>query len=141
MTTLQKPKSKSILKRILHRTYKPVVEAWIDTERSFRYKQVHLKVFPGVFHPGLFYSTKLLLRYLEKFDLRDKTVLELGAGSGLLSIVAAGKKAKVTASDISQAALKNVALNSKMNHVEIELIGSDLFDRIPKQVFDFILIN
>ena len=32
---------------------------------------------PGVFHPGLFFSTKLLIDYISKYDLNDKNAAYL----------------------------------------------------------------
>ena len=96
---------------------------------------------PGVFHPGLFFSTKILLKYLESIELKDKTLLELGAGTGLISVFAANQNAKVKATDINSVAIKNIKLNAEMNKVELNILRSDLFDNIPKQIFDFIIIN
>ena len=69
-------------------------------ERSYSYKGIKLKVFPGVFHPGLFFSTKILLEYLSKLDLKNKTVLELGAGSGLISVYCAKQNANCNRNEI-----------------------------------------
>jgi release factor glutamine methyltransferase len=109
--------------------------------RKYNYKSIHSIILPGVFHPHFTISTKLLLRFIENFELHGKTFLELGCGSGIISILAANKGAKVSASDINPNAIENAILNAKRNKVEISTFLSDLFKDIPEQVFDFIVIN
>jgi release factor glutamine methyltransferase len=132
---------KKIIKKILHAFYKPLVERHLRKERNYVHEGLRLKIFPGVFHPGFFFSTKILLSYVQKFDLKNKTLLELGAGSGLISLVAAKKGAHVTASDINSKAVKNIFLNKELNGLATEVIHSDLFQNIPNKKFDFIIIN
>ncbi len=81
------------------------------------------------------------MQYLDKINLQDKEFLELGCGSGLISIVAAKKAAKVTASDINQIATRFLKKNSHQNKVSLNIIHSDLFTDIPLQKFDVIAIN
>jgi len=98
-------------------------------------------VHPGVFHPGLFLSTQYLLEYLKKQNLKGATLLELGAGSGLISLFAANKGSVVTASDISQAAVENIRTNAESNDSPIEVVHSDLFSNIRNSAFDWVVIN
>ncbi len=130
-----------IKKAILRRLYKPFVKRYIAKSRKYRYRDIEIVVHPGVFHPGLFFSTKVLLHFIQSFQLRDKTFLELGAGTGLISIDAAKKGAKVTATDISEVAIKNIEENVRTNKVDVTIIHSDLFQNIPQQTFDYIMIN
>ena len=104
-------------------------------------KAITVTVFPGVFHPGFYFSTKLLLKYLENVELNKKYVLELGAGTGLISIFAANKGGFVTASDISLTAVYNIEKNVKMTNANVEVVHSDLFDDIPHRKYDYIIIN
>jgi release factor glutamine methyltransferase len=110
-------------------------------ERAYTYQGVTVKVHPGVFHPGLFYSTKFLVDYLITQPIRNKSLLELGCGTGLISIVCAKQGAIVTASDLSQAALNNTAINVESSGVAIGAIQSDLFDNLSGKTFDWIIIN
>jgi release factor glutamine methyltransferase len=132
---------KRILKYIVARTYKPWLVKHLSRTQSYVYKGIVLEIPPEVFHPKFFFSTKLLLRYVSHLSLSGKSFLELGAGSGLISIFASKKGAQVTASDINPAAVKAVQKNALANNVSLTVIHSDLFDQIPEQVFDVIAIN
>lgn len=104
------------------------------------YKDVVLEVPPGVFHPGFFFSTRLLATFLSTAELKGKQVLELGAGSGLLSILAAKKGALVTAVDINPTAVTWLQKNAVVNGAEISIVQSDLFANVSGK-FDLVLIN
>jgi len=110
-------------------------------EREFSYYDISVKVLPGVFHPGLFISTKVLLNFLNTLKFEGKTFLELGAGTGIISILAAKKGALVYASDISSKAVENVKINAAKNNAQINIFTSDLFNNIPELQFDYIIIN
>jgi release factor glutamine methyltransferase len=109
--------------------------------RPYRYKKIKITVLPGVFFPHFTLSTKLLLQFLESKELNHKTFLELGCGTGIISVFAAQKGAKVVASDINPQAIKNAELNATKNAVSIQTVLSDLFDHLPPQQFDTIIIN
>ena len=107
----------------------------------YRYGNIRLEIPPQVFHPGFFFSTGLLLRYILTLPLQGERFLELGAGSGLISIQAAKKEAIVTATDINPIAIECLRRNCEQNNVKTEIILSDLFADIPEQSFDIIAIN
>ncbi len=132
---------KSFFKKILFPVLSFVYNIYSAKERSYSYKGINVRVMPGVFHPGLFFSTKLLIEYLSKLDLENKTVLELGAGSGLISIYCAKQNAIVTATDINPTAVININKNAKLNNVKITVLESDLFDKIEKENYDYMVIN
>jgi release factor glutamine methyltransferase len=132
---------KSVLKYIIARTYKPVVVKYLSRTRAYQYKGILLNVPSQVFHPGFFHSTKLLLSYISRQSLLGRSFLELGAGSGLISIFAAKRGAKVTATDINPLAVECLQSNMVQNGVRFRVIHSDLFDSIPSMKFDFVAIN
>lgn len=107
----------------------------------YSYGKIRLEIPPQVFHPGFFFSTRLLLRYISALSLQGQRFLELGAGSGLISIHAAKKGATVTATDINPVAIECLRRNCHQNKVQGEIILSDLFANIPEQLFDIIAIN
>ncbi|MGB5896108.1 MAG: methyltransferase [Ignavibacteriaceae bacterium] len=120
---------------------KKLANVYTRKEREFSYNNIIVKVLPGVFHPGLFFSSKMLLNFVDTLKLESKTFLELGAGTGIISILAAKKGAAVYASDISGKAVENVKLNAVKNNVQINIFTSDLFKNIPDIQFDYIIIN
>ena len=130
-----------LIKYIATKAVRPLFLFYLSSQRSYRYKNINLTVFSGVFHPGLFFSTKFLLQYLQTIDLKNKLFLELGAGSGLISIYACKQGASVTASDISHKAIENIKINQQKNNCSFDVICSDLFDTIPSQKIDIIAIN
>jgi release factor glutamine methyltransferase len=132
---------KKLIKYIVGRTYRPLLVRYLSKERDYRYRDIRLAVPPQVFHPGFFFSTRLLLNVLKNEALQGKTLLEPGAGSGLLSIAAAKQGASVTATDINRTAVDYLQLNALRNHVQLRIIHSDLFESIPTQPFDYIFIN
>lgn len=123
----------------------PILKSWakyyFSKERNYQHQGIKGVILPGVFFPHLTWSTSILMDHFATEDLKGKSFLELGCGSGLISVLAAKNGAKVTASDIYLKATENAQLNAMRNTVEIETIQSDLFDEIPKQQFDFIVIN
>lgn len=130
---------------------------YIQRERRFEYAGLQLKVQPGVFHPGVFFSTLIFIDFLQHVDFQNKRVLDVGTGSGLLALFAAKKGAMVTALDIHPKAVETATRNGLANGFEVRsnskpadqgsiqppitLLESDLFDRLPHQPFDLLLIN
>ena len=132
---------KSIIKYIVARTYRPLLVKYLSGTRTYTFKNIRLEVPPQVFHPGFFFSTKLLLKYIGRLPLSEKSFLELGAGSGLISIYAAKSGARVTAIDIHSAAIQALKKNRFANDVQFAIVQSDLFTSITQQAFDIIAIN
>ena len=132
---------RNAIKTIVNHTYKPFLEKYLSKKRSYSYGNTRLEIPPEVFHPGFFTSTQFLLQQVKKLPLKGKSFLELGAGSGLISIYAAKHKARVTASDINPVAIDYLNSNTEKNGVRLNIILSDLFDDLPLQQFDIIAIN
>jgi release factor glutamine methyltransferase len=121
---------------------------YLRVERRYRFEGLNLVIPPGVFHPGLFFTTRFLIDALRDVDLRGKALLELGAGSGLISLWSAKRGAAVTATDISPLAVAAIETNIRSNFPlsapsggPPRVILSDLFDGIPREPFDFLVIN
>ena len=71
----------------------------------------------------------------------DDEVLEIGTGTGLVSISASLKCSKVTSTDINPHAIKCAEHNIKLNNRDnITVIESDLFENINEK-YDLILFN
>jgi release factor glutamine methyltransferase len=133
------------MKQLVKNALRPALQAfyhwYFSTPRRYRYQHVRVIVLPGIFAPHLTLSTKVLLQFMDRLELKDKSLLELGCGCGILSVFAASKGARVTSSDINPMAIENVEFNAKKNTVELQTVVSDLFDNLPSRVFDFLFIN
>nr|WP_294774755.1 methyltransferase [uncultured Flavobacterium sp.] len=132
---------RKFLKKISHPFLKFGLNLYYSKPRNFTYDGISIKIHPDVFPPQLTFSTKILLDFIKDMDLESKTFLELGCGSGIISLLAAKKKALVTASDINPIALDYLVTNSEKNHLKMEIVNSDLFRNIKNRAFDYIIIN
>lgn len=132
---------RDLIKKITHPFLKLGLKLYYSTPRNYCYKDICVKVHPHVFPPHLTLSTKILLDFISNMNLNNKKLLELGCGSGIISIYAAQKGALVTASDINQKALEYLRKNSSRNNFQINILYSDLFTKIEKIDFDYIIIN
>jgi len=87
-------------------------------------------------------DTYLMEQALSRFNLKNKMVLEMGCGSGHLSIYCAKQNAVVTAIDINPDAIKFASEQAKKEKVKINFIESDLFSALhADQKFDLIFFN
>jgi release factor glutamine methyltransferase len=100
-----------------------------------------LDVPTGVFHPGLFFSSDVLAAEIERRRPTGRTVLDVGCGSGLLSLTAARAGALVTAVDINIDAVRTTASNATANGVSVEVLQSDMFDALDDRRFDLVVVN
>ena len=132
---------RNFMKYIVAHTYRPLLVKYLADTRMWTYKGIMLEIPPGVFHPRFFHSTKMLIQSMERLPLKNASLLELGAGSGLISFYAEKKGAYVTATDINPTAIEFLYRNEHRNNAVIRILDSDLFDAIPEQRFDYIIIN
>lgn len=99
----------------------------------------------GAFGTGLHETTKDLLNIiLTKIDLSNKSVLDIGTGSGILSvasaIIGASKVTALDIRDVKDEVLLNASLNGLYN-IEV-LVGNALNDEIKiNDTYDWIYIN
>lgn len=83
-------------------------------------------------------DTILLLDCLEVVDGED--LLEMGCGSGIISVHCAAAGARVTAVDLNPAAVECAIENARRNGLEVRGIVSDLFSKVTG-VYDQIVFN
>jgi release factor glutamine methyltransferase len=100
-----------------------------------------LEVFPGVFHPRYFGSSSILARFVDSLPLRGKSFLEVGCGSGVVSLCAARRGALVTAVDINPDAVRCTATNATRNELTVDCRVSDVFSAVENMRFDVIAWN
>jgi len=129
------------LVRLFGKPIRKGVQWYLRKPREFNYGTLKLIVAPGVFHPGFFFSTRYVLEFLNKENLAGQRFLEVGCGSGIISILAGQKGADVTAIDINRKAVTNTIENAARNSVKVEATMSDLFDNVRPIRFSWIVIN
>lgn len=101
---------------------------------------VNILLDPGLaFGTGTHPTTALCLRWLDKADIKGKTVIDYGCGSGILGIAAALLgAARVIAVDTDPQALEATLDNAKRNNVSIETY---LPNACPQLQCDLLLAN
>lgn len=137
---MRKPFRK-VVKNGVFRLVGGVLKKAIKTDSVYRYQSIRLQVPDGVFHPRYFTSTRLLRNWVEREVTSSMRVLELGCGSGIVSLVAAQKGAEVVASDISSLAVNTLKQNAADNKLNVKVIQSDLWNEITEKPFDVVLVN
>lgn len=83
-------------------------------------------------------DTYLLLSNIEVKE--GNKVLEMGCGTGIISLHCARAGAEVTAVDVNKRAVECTRSNAERNRLPLKVIHSHLFDRVSGQ-FDLIIFN
>jgi ribosomal protein L11 methyltransferase len=94
------------------------------------------------FGTGHHQTTTMMMLYILETDLQDKLVLDMGAGTGILGILAAKRGAKeIVAIDNDDVCYLSAIENAALNQVDnlTSLCGSK--EAIPNTIFDVILAN
>lgn len=94
------------------------------------------------FGTGHHETTYLMLKTMLELDFKDKNILDMGCGTGVLAILATFKGAKtVTAIDIDEWAYKNTLENIEKNNCSnIKVFQGDA-NLLRNQQFDIIIAN
>lgn len=102
---------------------------------------ITIRTAPNVFHPTS--TSVLLLRAARRLvDRPPHTTLDLGCGSGVVAVVLArvfGGATTVSASDLSDAAVRLTQDNAERNGVAIECRSGSLFEPWAARRFDLIV--
>lgn len=105
---------------------------------KFYHNKIELEVPENIYYPKE--DSLLMAKILENIGLDSKKILEVGCGSGLLSILMAKCGADVTSVDTDDGAVEITKTNAKSNGVAISVLESDLFSKIDG-MFDIIIFN
>lgn len=93
------------------------------------------------FGTGHHETTHLIVSRLLNLELTDKTVLDMGSGTGILAILAKKRNCgKVLAIDNDEWAYTNAVENCERNNVDIEVVLGDA-NHIKSNKFDVIIAN
>jgi release factor glutamine methyltransferase len=98
-----------------------------------------------VFNPTDFISSGLFAEFIKSLgSLKGKHILDMGSGSGVVSVFAASGGAECIAADINPMAIRSIKENSALNGFgdKITAVESDLFEALRKELlFDIIFFN
>ncbi|MGL4774053.1 MAG: 50S ribosomal protein L11 methyltransferase [Clostridium sp.] len=121
-------------------------ENWVlaSPEEEFEGKNKINFISQGAFGTGLHETTQDILRYILNTDFSNKSVLDIGTGSGILSLAASQKNASEVIAldirDVEDEVLLNASLNNKDN-INV-LVGDALSGEVKiSGTFDWIFIN
>ena len=86
-------------------------------------------------------STQYMMQFISKYGVKDKAVLDIGTGTGILSVLCSKLGAKeILAVDIDPKVLECAKANFSANGVEAEAKQNNLTAGITKQ-YDVVLAN
>ena len=95
-----------------------IVPSWEDAPAS---DKIPIELDPGLaFGTGQHPTTRMCLELLGELDFGGRKVLDVGCGSGILSIAAAKLGAQVVGSDLDEWCIAATDENAAKNHVEID---------------------
>ena len=125
-----------------------ILPCWINLNKKFKDKQI-IKIDPGAaFGTGSHPSTYLCLEKMENISFANKKVLDIGSGSGILSIAARLLGAKeVCAVDNDYLAINSTKSNFQLNFGNLKNLNTFLgsFNEVilknQLKQFDFVLCN
>ena len=125
-----------------------ILPCWINLNEKFKDKRI-IKIDPGAaFGTGSHPSTYLCLEKMENISFSDKKVLDIGSGSGILSIAARSLGAnEVCAVDNDYLAIKSTRSNFKLNFDKLSNLKTYLgsFNEVnfkyQLKKFDIVLCN
>jgi len=94
------------------------------------------------FGTGHHETTQLIIELMKSYDFTNKSVLDYGCGTGVLSIFASMLKAEnIFAFDIDDWAFENVAENCKLNGVQNVIYKKGDLSIVPDEKYHIILAN
>ncbi|VAW11750.1 Ribosomal protein L11 methyltransferase [hydrothermal vent metagenome] len=95
------------------------------------------------FGTGLHETTQFMSELIEKYEGKYASFLDLGTGTGILSIIASKCNAQeIKAMDISSDAINMAKVNLQENKIkDVELVCSDLRNFKEKKQYDFVAAN
>lgn len=128
-----------------------IVPSWEEVKEEDKNKMI-LHIDPGTaFGTGMHETTQLCIRQLKKFVKEDTELLDVGTGSGILSIVALKLGAKhAVGTDLDPCAVPAVEENKEVNEIPTQdfdmMIGNiiddkEVQDKVGYEKYDIVVAN
>lgn len=122
-----------------------LIPEWKKEEAKGLYSHPYQLIFEpgGAFGTGKHGTTQNCLRFIEEIDVQGKNVLDIGAGSGILSIYCEMRgAASVLAVDINPSSPSEIEYLASLNNVKTpEVYIGDGKHLLGESLYDVILIN
>ncbi len=120
-----------------------IVPSWLRADTEVAPHEICIELDPGMaFGTGLHPTTRLALRLLEDAIRPGDSVLDVGTGSGILSIAALKLgAANVLATDVDEVAVSVAADNARKNAVAGRIIVQHGSLPRPVTPFDLVMVN
>lgn len=118
-----------------------IVPEWIDYE--VQDGEIVVKMDPGkAFGSGTHESTKMILLFLQELDVTNKSVIDVGCGSGILALSAKAMGAShVEAYDIDDLAVHATLENAALNGFKLDKVDNASLLTKTSGKFDVVLAN
>jgi release factor glutamine methyltransferase len=109
-----------------------------DKQYSLEVNGIKIDVFPNVYSPLYFTDSEWFSKTLPEIVKKSK-FLEIGSGTGIISLCVALNGADVTMTDINPEAVENSKHNFEKYHLSPKIYFGDMYELLPtKEKFDFI---
>ncbi|HHU43608.1 MAG: 50S ribosomal protein L11 methyltransferase [Bacillota bacterium] len=117
-----------------------ITPEWLEYENKDNL--IEIKIDPGMaFGTGEHETTRMCLELMSELNFHNKSVIDIGCGSGILGIAALKKGAKSCyMSDIDSVAVKAAKANAKLNNINAQIELADIFKKKDIKA-DIILAN
>jgi release factor glutamine methyltransferase len=112
----------------------------VHLTRKREFYGLDLTITPDVLTPRI--ETEQMVEWAIKHAQKDSRLIDIGTGSGALAIAIAKHRPDIaiTATEVSLPAMKVAAKNAKAHQVKLELIESDLWEKVEGK-FETIVTN
>ena len=128
-----------------------IIPSWEEVKPEDRDKMI-IHIDPGtVFGTGMHETTQLCIRQLKKYVTKDTELLDVGTGSGILSIIALKLGARhAVGTDLDPCAVPAVEENKEVNGIPVEafdmMIGNiiddkEVQDKVGYEKYDIVTAN
>ena len=128
-----------------------IIPSWEEVKPEDRDKMI-IHIDPGTaFGTGMHETTQLCIRQLKKYVTKDTELLDVGTGSGILSIIALKLGARhAVGTDLDPCAVPAVEENKEVNGIPVEafdmMIGNiiddkDVQDKVGYEKYDIVTAN
>ena len=123
-----------------------IIPSWEEVKPEDRDKMI-IHIDPGTaFGTGMHETTQLCIRQLKKYVTKDTELLDVGTGSGILSIIALKLGARhAVGTDLDPCAVPAVEENKEVNGIPV-MIGNiiddkEVQDRVGYEKYDIVTAN